>query len=170
MKRLSLSLLVLGLLTCNEAPPVKSARLSDGSWRLHCGASLTYCADKAEALCKGRGLTLLSGRSEHKLYGHADGASQVEAHSSDLVIKCVERKGGEPDALAEAPVLVPVAPSSERACTPGTTQRCVGVGACAGGQACLADGSAFGPCDCGAPPPAASVAPPPVSPAPAPAP
>ncbi len=34
-------------------------------------------------------------------------------------------------------------------CRPGETQRCVGPAACAGGQACLSDGSAFGPCDCG---------------------
>lgn len=33
-------------------------------------------------------------------------------------------------------------------CTPGSTQACVGPGACAGGQACLA-GSGWGPCDCG---------------------
>ena len=32
---------------------------------------------------------------------------------------------------------------------PGATQTCVGPGACRGGQQCLADGTAFGPCDCG---------------------
>jgi hypothetical protein len=33
-------------------------------------------------------------------------------------------------------------------CRPGETQKCVGPGACAGGQACKDDGSGFGPCDC----------------------
>jgi hypothetical protein len=33
-------------------------------------------------------------------------------------------------------------------CAPGSTQACVGVGACQGGQACLSDGSGFGPCEC----------------------
>jgi hypothetical protein len=42
-----------------------------------------------------------------------------------------------------------------RACIPGATQACVGLGACAGGQACLPDGAGFGPCDCGPPGPSA---------------
>ncbi|GMV19617.1 MAG: hypothetical protein AMXMBFR56_78410 [Polyangiaceae bacterium] len=40
--------------------------------------------------------------------------------------------------------------ADQRACTPGMSQACVGPGACKGGQACKADGSAYGPCDCGA--------------------
>jgi hypothetical protein len=35
------------------------------------------------------------------------------------------------------------------ACVKGVTQACVGPGGCSGGQACLPDGSGFGPCDCG---------------------
>ena len=35
------------------------------------------------------------------------------------------------------------------ACTPGATQTCLGPGACTGAQVCLADGSGWGPCDCG---------------------
>ena len=35
------------------------------------------------------------------------------------------------------------------ACVPGASQACVGVGGCAGGQVCLADGSGFGACECG---------------------
>jgi hypothetical protein len=35
------------------------------------------------------------------------------------------------------------------ACVPGATQTCIGPAACNGGQSCLADGSGFGPCDCG---------------------
>jgi hypothetical protein len=35
------------------------------------------------------------------------------------------------------------------ACVPGATQACIGPAACNGGQSCLADGSGFGPCDCG---------------------
>jgi hypothetical protein len=40
---------------------------------------------------------------------------------------------------------------SSAVCVPGTTQACVGVGACAGGQACTTDGSGYGACECGAP-------------------
>lgn len=35
-------------------------------------------------------------------------------------------------------------------CVPGKSEACVGPGACQGGQVCKADGSGFGPCDCGA--------------------
>ena len=34
-------------------------------------------------------------------------------------------------------------------CAPGSTQECVGPGACKGGQACKDDGSGYLPCDCG---------------------
>lgn len=39
--------------------------------------------------------------------------------------------------------------ATDMVCTPGETQECVGPGACRGGQACRADGSGFGACDCG---------------------
>lgn len=38
---------------------------------------------------------------------------------------------------------------SAMACTPGLSVACVGPGACQGGQVCAADGSGYGPCDCG---------------------
>jgi hypothetical protein len=41
------------------------------------------------------------------------------------------------------------AAGASSACVPGATQACVGPAACNGGQSCLADGSGFGPCDCG---------------------
>ena len=34
-------------------------------------------------------------------------------------------------------------------CEPGSTQTCVGPGACEGGQVCKDDGSGYGECDCG---------------------
>ena len=40
--------------------------------------------------------------------------------------------------------------SKSEVCTPGLTQACVGLGACEGGQVCKADGSGWGPCNCGA--------------------
>src|SRR6185436_14658732 len=39
--------------------------------------------------------------------------------------------------------------SSGRVCNPGDTRTCVGIGACTGGQACLADGTGYGTCGCG---------------------
>jgi hypothetical protein len=39
--------------------------------------------------------------------------------------------------------------AAERVCVPGVTQACLGPGACSGAQACIADGTGFGACDCG---------------------
>jgi hypothetical protein len=41
--------------------------------------------------------------------------------------------------------------SNGRVCVPGTTRLCAGVGRCPGSQACLADGSGYGECDCTGP-------------------
>jgi hypothetical protein len=39
--------------------------------------------------------------------------------------------------------------SAKKACTPGQSVACIGVGACEGGQVCNADGTAYGACQCG---------------------
>ena len=39
--------------------------------------------------------------------------------------------------------------SSSKSCIPGQSIACVGVGGCQGGQQCTADGSGYGPCQCG---------------------
>ncbi|HTQ47711.1 MAG TPA: hypothetical protein VMI75_33370, partial [Polyangiaceae bacterium] len=44
--------------------------------------------------------------------------------------------GSQPDATSQP-------------CMPGRSVACTGVGGCAGGQVCNADGTAFGACDCG---------------------
>ncbi len=41
------------------------------------------------------------------------------------------------------------ADGSTRACTPGQSIACVGVGGCSGGQVCGSDGSSYGECQCG---------------------
>jgi hypothetical protein len=45
---------------------------------------------------------------------------------------------------------------SAKSCTPGASVACVGVGACAGGQTCNADGTGYLACDCSASPEAGS--------------
>jgi hypothetical protein len=53
-------------------------------------------------------------------------------------------------AAAPASPAVPAEPPAPaRSCVPGSTQRCVGPGACDGGQVCSPDGMSFGSCDCG---------------------
>ncbi len=57
---------------------------------------------------------------------------------------------GKPTAPASTASASPESKSPvARVCVPGATQACLGPGACAGAQACLTDGTGFGPCDCG---------------------
>jgi hypothetical protein len=164
MKRLFLlcvSLISLVAVVACHSANAPSVRQPDGSWHLECGSSLDTCVQRANDLCDNRGYIVLGGQMKRQLYGAELGQSQVEVREAELNIACADRRGDLPKLVATntASVLPPraadpvsaPAPKSAAAtaCTPGTTQRCVGAGACAGGQACAADGSSFGPCDCG---------------------
>ncbi len=154
MKRFFWLLPLVGACHSAVVPEVKQP---DGSWHLSCGSSLAKCADRADTLCGGRGYVVLGGTSRRTMYGAADGISQVEKREADLTIACADHHDELPKVLVTngvaPPPAVAVAPSAPpaktSACTPGATQQCVGAGACAGGQACLPDGSGFSPCDCG---------------------
>ncbi|MEO8905200.1 MAG: hypothetical protein ABI488_22175 [Polyangiaceae bacterium] len=163
-RRFLLSFGLLGALGACSPASVPAARRADGSWHLKCGASLAACVQRAGELCKDRGYLVLGGMSKKELYGAELGVSQVEGREAELDIACASRRGDLPTLLSAQPAssvvppTVPAAPvtltsSAPRAgsCTPGATQRCVGAGACAGGQACLPDGSGYAACDCGAP-------------------
>jgi hypothetical protein len=160
--------LSVSLVACSNVV-VPSSRRPDGSWQLKCGAAMDACVRRASELCKERGYVVLGGMSKRQLYGAELGVSQVEERESELEIACADRRGELPKVLhplasSEAASASPVssaialppsqspAPSNAQgaSCTPGSTQRCVGPGACAGGQACLADGSGYAACDCGA--------------------
>src|SRR5579863_9871815 len=67
------------------------------------------------------------------LVGVAAGALAVAAAA------CSSSPGSSSDASVE----------STAPCVAGQSVACVGVGACAGGQVCAADGKSFGPCLCG---------------------
>jgi hypothetical protein len=88
--------------------------------------------------------------------GPAKGQGQWEG---ELTVQCgrllppltLERPAESEPLPAPVPV-EPGAPTSvpgERLCIPGTTQACLGPGACSGAQSCLESGAGFGPCDCG---------------------
>jgi hypothetical protein len=159
MKRLGL---LFTLLAACHTVAVPAVRQPDGSWQMKCGNSLDLCVARANELCDNRGFVVLGGTYKRGLYGAELGQSQVEVREADLSIACANRHGELPkvlvtNTLAPAPA-VPVDAQPEpgvankvavAACTPGSTQHCVGAAACAGGQSCLADGSGFGPCDCG---------------------
>ncbi len=162
--------LMIAFGACSPAA-MPAARRADGSWHLRCGASLDGCVQHAAELCKNRGYVVLSGMSKRQLYGAELGVSQVEVRESELDIACADARGDLPSVLSAQPVtssaapLVPAAPAAIGSgarvvsCTPGATQRCVGAAACAGGQACLPDGSGYAVCDCGQTPQKALSAP-----------
>jgi hypothetical protein len=54
-----------------------------------------------------------------------------------------------PTDAGTTPPPVSTTPTTRAVCAPGTTQECVGSGACKGGQQCREDGTGWGPCDCG---------------------
>jgi hypothetical protein len=62
-------------------------------------------------------------------------------------------QGAQPAVAAapEPPAPAPEPPPPATVCAPGSTQECIGTGACRGGQVCAADGKTWGSCDCGPP-------------------
>lgn len=129
---------------------------ADGTKHLRCKTSLPGCLDEAERLCQGRHYVVLRAVDEHDHRGGPE--LNLDVRTSEAIVRCGPAiswpAGQDPMALPTetapvAPAPTPVAPPAARACVPGVTQPCTGPAACSGGQACLADASGFGPCDCG---------------------
>lgn len=152
--------LLLG--ACASPPKPGTQRLADGSYRVVCKGALTECLKVAEDVCRGGPYDVVTARDERVRYGSEYGSNQGETRASEAHVRCTSELrpllfgGGNRPATAELPA-APLtgggaarqAAPPVRACVPGATQACTGPGACAGGQACLPDGSAYGPCDCG---------------------
>jgi hypothetical protein len=150
---------------CSRAG-VEVQRLPNGAKQLKCDAPLEQCLRYVDDVCKGGSYEVLYAKDERQLYGSEQ--SQVEGHRSQAEVHCLRSNADSlatstPPPASAAPPSTSPAPAasspprvvkSERACVPGATQSCVGAGACAGGQACLPDGSGFAACDCGAAAPA----------------
>ncbi len=162
MRLFVLTLCMLVSSACASQSGVQKQELERGVFQLDCSMPLGRCSEEADRVCDGRGYDVVEGYDQRKLYGHAAGESQVEARSSRLVVSCRDARGES--TAPEKPPAAASKPSPPRlsVCTPGGTQRCVGPGACEGGQSCLPDGSGYAACDCGK----ATAAP--VSPAPTP--
>ena len=169
---LLLSILGVGCGKANVTP------LPTGGTRIVCERGMKLCVSRADKLCGDDGYTILSGATNKHLLGGSSSSYREMAESAELTVQC----GSAPPPAAEEVKYVPLpprtddpAPASAAACVPGATQVCVGPGACQGGQVCAANGSGFGPCDCGgasagaapAPTSAAPASPAPASPAPA---
>lgn len=135
---------------------VKTARAPDGAYSLSCERGMKACVDRAATLCGDDGYTILSGTSSTHLLGGSSSSYRSTAESAELTLRCgLEEVEENSDGIYELPERtdepIPAAPAPAPAhhCTPGATQRCVGAGACDGGQICKEDGSGYGSCDCG---------------------
>lgn len=160
------------LIACATRSGVETQHLPDGTLRIKCETSLAACLARAEDICHGNTYDVVRARDQRDRYGPEMGTAQVEVRSSEALVRCGSRGrplGGYDDLKlppgAQAGGAVgpgagpgmgpgagqPAAPPAPppRACVPGATQACIGPGKCEGGQSCLPDGSAFGPCDCG---------------------
>jgi hypothetical protein len=138
-------------------------------YKITCRGPLDECLrDAATNACNGRPYFIVRALDEQNFRGRTD--VRLAEHTSEALIKCGPAHGWGDQAktlMAEsatscaAAVEKPSAPAPRpTACTPGATQACIGPAACAGGQACLPDGTGYAPCDCG---PAAPAATPPAS-------
>lgn len=155
MKRSSLGSLgvVLAALSCSGA---QEKRLQDGAWHIRCGESMSRCTNRADVLCGDRGYHVLGGGTQGAMLGGPSGY-QTRVESSELIVRCGVAPAGEeePEEVSSERAGAPdPAPSRDLLCIPGSAQACVGPGGCAGGQACLADGSGYAACDCGSTQPA----------------
>lgn len=152
---------VVLLSACGPAQ-FQQEKLNDGSIKVTCELSMDECVRRAQDLCKNQRYRIIDGTSETRL---RDAPPFEKAyHTSRLHFECTDDGGQALISLGSkpAPSAAPVtkAPTA-RACATGETRVCVGAAACKGGQACLADGSGFGACDCGPTTPVAEPAPPP---------
>lgn len=140
------------------ASNVTVTRREDGLYHLKCSETLQSCLGEAANLCKQTSFVVLRGYDERDYKGRSDVPEAIPA--SEALIACGPRRGwGELEKVRLEPLAKacakgepgPTAAAAPvNACTPGASQACVGPGGCKGGQACLPDGSALGPCDCAA--------------------
>lgn len=137
---------------------VKSSHVPGGGHFITCTNGMKDCVGRAAKLCGDDGYTVTSGVSRPKLLGGASSQYRSMSEMAELTIVCgelEEEEGSGPYQLPprsdEPSERVEPGPGGAAApvCTKGATQRCVGPGACEGGQVCSEDGSGFGPCDCG---------------------
>jgi len=139
-----LSLLFPFLVACSAA---NVSERGPGAYDITC-RNQNACIEKANQLCGARGFRVEGARRQDKVAGSP--GNEIQLTENTLSVRCVDAALPQPTSVSSAPTRGPSVPAAPaQICRPGETQRCVGPGACAGGQACLADGSGFGACDCG---------------------
>lgn len=155
--------------TCLSAacatPGIERRNLGQDRFHFLCRTALTTCLSHVGEVCQDRSYDVIAARDRRSFTGVEP--AEREQRSSEAVVEC--RTRGTPlfdegDLLKEvtteaAPTASPAPEPPKMLCTPGTTQSCVGVGSCPGGQSCRDDGSGYDPCQCAEPPAPAPLAP-----------
>lgn len=164
---LTLALLAVGAATaCSggvKAVALPSNRPGVLQYRVECDKDIERCREKAFEACGGNYEILQS--SGHPVNPErittAPGPVSTGPNFArpswvgELIVECGRRPfTREPVTASTSPRTPPLAPTlgPGQVCVPGVTQLCLGPAACRGAQACLADGRAFGACDCGSGP------------------
>jgi len=149
LQRGLLSALGLASVAC-AAPRFAVEKRADGAQHLRCKQPLPDCLVEAERLCQGRPYVVLRAVDEHDRRGGGPELN-TDVRTSEAVLRCAPAIGWPPgaDPMSPGPAAPIAVATPGRACVPGASSPCTGPAGCPGGQACLADGSAFGPCDCG---------------------
>ncbi|MBN2193098.1 MAG: hypothetical protein JW751_09805 [Polyangiaceae bacterium] len=156
---------------CAGSQP-RAQELPDGTLQLTCGSELSDCVRRAEEYCGDVAAEVLHGSTRDAGVGNGGATSEGTAGTiaevqfvcgrglrilPERLLPSKRRRGTQPPPTAAPAAPPPAAPAAPpppaspvpaRACVPGATQECVGLGACRGGQACMADGSGFAPCEC----------------------
>lgn len=145
------------VLSCSSNQRI--SKIGDRTYRIECEDPLAKCLAQVERPCS-QGFKILEGSDERRTYGVPMGDIVNEKRTSKAIVKCRSDAllGGDDDhdddrgEATEGPRLrrEPASTADRPApvCVPGTTQACIGVGGCAGGQSCMLDGTAFSPCEC----------------------
>ena len=139
----------LAVLACGAG--MRAKPLGNGDYRVECNDHVEPCVREAQRVCGKSEYQVLAGHKETKLYGGKTGY-QTGAEVHTLEFRCGSRAGPAPEEPNDPPATAPkkaARKAKPQVCTPGATQRCVGPGACEGGQQCNEQGSGFLPCDCG---------------------
>lgn len=152
MQRLIVGLVLLFLPACATTGV---HQMKNGTLRVQCPNVQSECMHEADVYCADQGgVHVLSSRETNELYG-VEGNKEGTL-MSEIVFICADDAPRKPIKLPprDEPAAPRSAPSvpNRRICVPGSTQRCVGPGACVGGQSCLPSGAGWSPCECASDP------------------
>jgi hypothetical protein len=124
-------------------------KLADGSYELKCKRPLGECLAELAGVCRDHGYEVVGGKEEKERFGVEP--MQTEVITSKATIRCRSATAllSLDEKTAPASSASPAASPVAARCFPGSTQACLGPGACKGAQTCRADGAGYGACDCG---------------------